>query len=48
MHTIRRSGEYASTIVDVTNSDCTTMLGVIQEISCHLLIYAAPGQWCHS
>jgi len=43
MRTIRRSGEYANTIVDVTNGNCTTMLGVIHEITCHLLIYAAPG-----
>jgi len=33
MHTIRRSGEYVNTIVDVTNSNSTTMLGVIHEIS---------------
>jgi len=43
MHTIRQSGENANTIVDVANSNCTTMLGVIHEITCHLFIYAAPG-----
>jgi len=43
MHTTGRSGENANTIADVTNSNCTTMLSVIHEITCHLLIYAAPG-----
>jgi len=43
MRTIKPSGEYANTIVDVTNSNCTPILGVIHEITCYLLIDAAPG-----
>jgi len=43
MKTIRRSVEYANTIVEVTNSNYKTCYAAIHEVTCRLFIYAAPG-----